>query len=419
MGNETSADLGFLNQETRGGPQYFSLFVPNRPSYLRLGETPADEDATFKVEVRATLGLPGDTDNRVFDHILKDVVDDGAMDGNFIHAPVDALELHADTGWADHCEGHRLTTTGGDKVEVIKGSYKLITCGGQAGIDFSGGHMRTWSKTPGYISQVDADGHEATMTITAEKRYALRFYGGDYDEFWGGTSYRAYYGVDPTSAVVPAEPPPGGVPSIGARPSIPAMTRHHQEVHAETISAHLEGDKHTSLVRVKSHTARVVADNILERFESDGSVLQVARAGESAEISQFVGTNKIEESYTVGAGLLKMETSAGEIVQMTEVSACRTMAKVTALGVGDHWSGGYDLTTRTGVTATTVSTYGVNASFDNSVLKIEQIRARSWVECHSGMKYQVGKAVDIAKNDAASVKLGKLEIRKSKLTIFG
>jgi hypothetical protein len=65
--------------------------------------------------------------------------------------------LHTKGGWRDHSDGNRVTTTRGDKVEVIRGNYKLVVLGRQdsdsaiaggkqsellqnaAGFDWSGG----------------------------------------------------------------------------------------------------------------------------------------------------------------------------------------------------------------------------------------------------------------------------------------
>ncbi len=41
-------------------------------------------------------------------------------------------QLHKLGGWRDHSDGNRITTTNGDKVEVIRGNYKLIVLGRQA-----------------------------------------------------------------------------------------------------------------------------------------------------------------------------------------------------------------------------------------------------------------------------------------------
>jgi hypothetical protein len=58
--------------------------------------------------------------------------------------------LHGKGGWRDHSDGNRITTTRGDKVEVIRGNYKLLVLGRQddptksvAGFDNSGGFIDT------------------------------------------------------------------------------------------------------------------------------------------------------------------------------------------------------------------------------------------------------------------------------------
>lgn len=40
-------------------------------------------------------------------------------------------DLHAKCGWRDHCDGNRISTTYGDKVEVVWGNYKMIVMGRQ------------------------------------------------------------------------------------------------------------------------------------------------------------------------------------------------------------------------------------------------------------------------------------------------
>ncbi len=39
--------------------------------------------------------------------------------------------LHGKGGWRDHTDGNRITTTRGDKVEVIRGNYKMVMLGRQ------------------------------------------------------------------------------------------------------------------------------------------------------------------------------------------------------------------------------------------------------------------------------------------------
>jgi hypothetical protein len=63
---------------------------------------------------------------------------------------LESSQLHTKGGWRDHSDGNRITTTRGDKVEVIRGNYKLIVLGRQdqskpkyAGMDISGGTADT------------------------------------------------------------------------------------------------------------------------------------------------------------------------------------------------------------------------------------------------------------------------------------
>lgn len=55
-------------------------------------------------------------------------------------------------GWRDHSDGNRISTTYGDKLEVIRGNYKLIVMGRQddvgnaQGHEWSGNHVQDWGQ---------------------------------------------------------------------------------------------------------------------------------------------------------------------------------------------------------------------------------------------------------------------------------
>ncbi len=55
-------------------------------------------------------------------------------------------------GWRDHSDGNRITTTYGDKIEVIRGNYKLVVMGRQddpgnaMGFDMSGNHVQDFAQ---------------------------------------------------------------------------------------------------------------------------------------------------------------------------------------------------------------------------------------------------------------------------------
>lgn len=55
-------------------------------------------------------------------------------------------------GWRDHSDGNRISTTYGDKLEVVRGNYKLIVMGRQddvgnaQGHEWSGNHVQDWGQ---------------------------------------------------------------------------------------------------------------------------------------------------------------------------------------------------------------------------------------------------------------------------------
>lgn len=61
-------------------------------------------------------------------------------------------------GWRDHTEGHRITTTRGDKIEIVGGNYKLISLGrgmGTVQTEWAGGHRVNVLEAPGNVTSVN------------------------------------------------------------------------------------------------------------------------------------------------------------------------------------------------------------------------------------------------------------------------
>jgi hypothetical protein len=63
----------------------------------------------------------------------------------------ESARLYSRGGWRDHSDGNRITTTYGDKVEVIRGNYKMIVMGRQddpanaQGWEVSGSHIQDYA----------------------------------------------------------------------------------------------------------------------------------------------------------------------------------------------------------------------------------------------------------------------------------
>jgi hypothetical protein len=54
-----------------------------------------------------------------------------SLPGTFANRAAESAVLHTKGGWRDHSDGNRITTTRGDKVEVIRGNYKMVILGRQ------------------------------------------------------------------------------------------------------------------------------------------------------------------------------------------------------------------------------------------------------------------------------------------------
>ncbi len=107
-----------------------------------------DGDATKAAAVAAALGV-----------FIDDTRDRGQNDDVASRTQASA-ELKADTGWRDHTDGNRISTTYGDKVEVIRGNFKLVVLGRQDEptdgyvLDSSGGILQDNDAAPGQITEV-------------------------------------------------------------------------------------------------------------------------------------------------------------------------------------------------------------------------------------------------------------------------
>jgi hypothetical protein len=99
----------------------------------------------------------------------------------------ESAKIHTKGGWRDHSDGNRITTTRGDKVEVIRGNYKLIVLGrsdvptsptegwdNATGMELAGGNVDTSSDDLAYGMDPDVLGaapSDASRRIALETTY--------------------------------------------------------------------------------------------------------------------------------------------------------------------------------------------------------------------------------------------------------
>ncbi len=112
-------------------------------------------------------------------------------------------------GWRDHSDGNRISTTQGDKVEIIRGNYKLLVLGRQddpdmaAGWEGSGGLIVDGDAAPGSISEIKwVKDYDGTWHVTeeTEKGSQKTVYHGDVEEIFYGNNITSTIGSEPTPA---------------------------------------------------------------------------------------------------------------------------------------------------------------------------------------------------------------------------
>ncbi len=131
--------------------KYLRIEVPNfnnaasasdqMGSYLHMG-------AVRDLSLAASPSAPPATGEDLAGLVTTFIDDTRKRDGcpDFVPEGVrqaETAKLHTKGGWRDHSDGNRVTTTRGDKVEIIKGNYRMLVLGrqnDQAGVDISGGH---------------------------------------------------------------------------------------------------------------------------------------------------------------------------------------------------------------------------------------------------------------------------------------
>jgi hypothetical protein len=154
---------------------------------------------------------------------------------------IESNQLHTKGGWRDHTDGNRITTTRGDKVEVIRGNYKLIVVGRQdgtkgAGFDMGGGGNDTFttasaSTDPSTLSTITeyklCDDGQYRSWSTTKKGSGTPKIGGDgvtvtlptgsvqVSETWGWKSY-SYTGVEKMKILSGGSGPPAGWSADGS-----------------------------------------------------------------------------------------------------------------------------------------------------------------------------------------------------------
>lgn len=396
-------------RDIAAGDLSVAIDVPagSNSTYLRMGDCPPEETNWAMDSMDMFSGSPS--------------VDE--MSRGFIHGPnkgAAALDAFARVGgWLDSTDGNRVSLTAKSKVEIIHGDYKLITCDGQAGIDFSGGHLRMWSNTPGTLEKVLDDSlGGATETIAASKQYSTRVSTGEgYDESWMVGSFEAYFGKGSPHVSV-GEPPGELVVETFCR-----LTEYREEIYAKEINEIFNTTEgHTEVVDAVTYNEKRLVKKLLHAEENAQDIRHESTA-----------TLTIEESKNVGLTWVRQDMDPCYVGERKQVSLVAVSDEMNLDGITETYDGpNYTQTINTKAYSQEyvgwgpyrdtcmvstrndfyVGTFigketiaGVAFQFDGSAIRIDTIASPLWVEAHGAGKVEMRAGVMLA--------VGKMETKNS------
>lgn len=249
---------------TVGGtnPKYYQVAVPNFPfggtastpavgsSFVRLGSFPALTETfpgfTNSVTLAKLIGdstkiaaeaLAAETDgslNKYTGDFLVGFADDTryrkSADTSKSARQTETKNLLTKGGWWDHADGNRVTTTTGDKIEVIQGNYKMVVLGRQPPssydisnvfiTDVSGGLFQEQNACPTpcikTVEYTESGGIWTLFQDNGKGKVVTRFEGEQLDYFVG-TKKEAYVGQNYDGKVSAADDLPDVISKTWAK----------------------------------------------------------------------------------------------------------------------------------------------------------------------------------------------------------
>ena len=281
-------------------------------SYLRLGAVPSGEEpgANLAELIDPAEAFIDDDRNRGGGSSQTEFDNSGGHGLAKATRKEESARLHTKGGWRDHSDGNRVTTTTGDKVEVIRGNYKLLVLGRQddpdkaAAFDISGGLIQSGDVAPGSITEIRwvQDVYSGTWHVLeeAEKGAQKTVYHGDIEEtFYGNNLISTTGSEDPTKPIaLQAGSKPASLrlnPTIvektwatkitsdtgSAKTPVPSITETTHALHVTSATHCLISTEHTNAISLLSTT---VAGTILETTTA-GTILATQTAALQLDFS--------------------------------------------------------------------------------------------------------------------------------------
>lgn len=180
-----------------------STGVETYSTFLRIGSPDLNPPMKALLEEIVTEGFIDDTRDRGQNHAVTQATVEGAGGDAGPGHELTVTQRQNETsrflkkgGWHDHTQGNRISTTFGDRVDVVRGNYKLVVLGRQdeldeaASSDMSGGLRQDADLSPGSITEIKwvKDPYEGTWKVTelTEK--------GNFHEIFHGDKVEEIYG---------------------------------------------------------------------------------------------------------------------------------------------------------------------------------------------------------------------------------
>jgi hypothetical protein len=327
--------------------KYLLLAVPNfnegrgdepMSTYLRLGAACSTWDTALGNELEKVVHLCGPWGKTT---LLPFMDDERSRNDCPIHPGVGATlheskRLHDKGGWRDHSDGNRITTTYGDKIEIIRGSYKMIVLGRQdspsasAGMDLSGQISQEWgSSFEGASIVVEyTQLYDGTWLLKNSSEFFNQWNrtGGNLKEEYWGELLENYVGQEKVIDYDVANPtwPAQEDPLPRMNPVIIEKT-FAKSIDSQTGSAVTPVPVTTETTHVGTSTSSTFADAITESTTCTGTITSSTTASDTSDTTDVSGT----ASSTTNAGAITDTTSVGA---QTSTTTAGTTEDTTIVG---------------------------------------------------------------------------------------
>lgn len=232
----------------------------------------------------------------------------------------ESAKLHFRGGWRDHSDGNRISTTRGDKIEVIQGNYHMVVLGrfddrgSGARIETSGGHVAgdTETQTPGAVMEIryNTELYGGTWRVVQEtvKGDSINRYHGDVESYYYGNKQWNEVGAETVGVPIEGSTTIGEGSTIGSgwasqtTGSDARLLKANPDITSKTWAKKIE----TYVGSATTPVPHIYSLTYAERIESITLAKSVVSTTEAASVL----------SQTGGASIVSLNTALGDIVSV-------------------------------------------------------------------------------------------------------